>query len=484
MTRYIDRYYLNGKVYGIKLIPTPEPLPEGTICDIDFANTYENIIESQNFLQYDQQYWLSLIEWEWLKWHDYESDSPACVGVQLPSVDWKKHNLHIECELYCEPAAYRRGSDSITLLTNWTSWHDVFNTPRLEVIKIPMYPWQPYDSMWELYDLADWMTYYDNYVSFVDVMQDAWVQSDVEYNWVRNFDILIEWRHICTATITKKDNPSLTYTNRFELGNWVQDQSLLDAIDSMNWYVAFNLGRWSGWEWVDTDRLKKVKVTYAEIHPTVTAQSTTIAVLQDVNLTIDLDWYTDQSKISFSVWDSNVLDPNAWSISSDRIDWTSNNYWMNIQWIADWTSTLTVYNTDDPTEIWFNETITVWNPTPPTPVTQHNVDFTDDGSQLWTVDVASATVDDWTVITVNNNLLTFWNTTITATPETWCIFDYWAYEGGQVYSWDTVTIQGDCEFTAHFDYDPQAVQQSAAASVQDELDWIDPNDFLNVLWQQ
>ena len=66
--------------------------------------------------------------------------------------------------------------------------------------------------------------------------------------------------------------------------------------------------------------------------------------------------------------------------------------------------------------------------------------------EYWSVSASSAEAEIWTQITTNNNTVTIWETTITATAETWYEFDEWLIFAG----WDDYVTWDDNFVVAKF----------------------------------
>lgn len=113
----------------------------------------------------------------------------------------------------------------------------------------------------------------------------------------------------------------------------------------------------------------------------------------------------------------------------------------------------------DPTRTWY--TFTGWEPEvwPITKnvgyvaqyeINEYTATITTTDDTMWTVDETEVTADYGTEISADNNVLTIWDTEITATAETWYEFVNWTVWGDSL----PATLSADITITANF----QAVQ--------------------------
>ena len=93
---------------------------------------------------------------------------------------------------------------------------------------------------------------------------------------------------------------------------------------------------------------------------------------------------------------------------------------------AQYTYTFSGWTPDIATVTWDATYTAVYSST----VNQYTVSIASEDETKWTVDVASATVDYGTTISASSNVLTIGETEITATAETWYVFDSWTDDNG------------------------------------------------------
>lgn len=86
-------------------------------------------------------------------------------------------------------------------------------------------------------------------------------------------------------------------------------------------------------------------------------------------------------------------------------------------------------------------------PTPPTPTT-YTVTITVNDDTMWSVDVTSLIVEEWTTIIANNNILTIDTTNITAAAATGYEFSAWVDD-----NWDPLpaSVSWDITIVATFE---------------------------------
>ena len=93
---------------------------------------------------------------------------------------------------------------------------------------------------------------------------------------------------------------------------------------------------------------------------------------------------------------------------------------------AEYTYTFSGWTPDIATVTWD----AIYTATYSSTVNQYEVSIASDDETKWTVDVTTATVDYGTTITASSNVLTIGETEITATAETWYVFDSWTDDNG------------------------------------------------------
>lgn len=139
MTKYIDRYYLNGEMYAIKY---PEP----------------NRRETQSWEWIDETYWLT-DRWDWLGPVTNQTDAPAYIMKKIWDIS-AYSTLTINTKRYVSSYDMRWALQIMLMsMSAFDNTTQPFNRTRIDVWSIPLYQYSGYDWVgWTVWDANNQQT--------------------------------------------------------------------------------------------------------------------------------------------------------------------------------------------------------------------------------------------------------------------------------------------------------------------------------------
>ena len=148
----------------------------------------------------------------------------------------------------------------------------------------------------------------------------------------------------------------------------------------------------------------------------------------------------DEASYQFVDWDGTVL--KSWKVDEGETPTPPAD--PTREATAQYTYTFAGWN---PT-VWPISKKTTYTATYTATANQYEVAIASNNETYWTVDVESVNADYWTSITVEENILTIWETTVTATAKEGYVFINFQTDG-----WESVpaTVTGDLNIEAIFD---------------------------------